>query len=493
MKMSLVGALAAILASSALATPPVLAPPAALGPDVQPYVHIRAGQIAIKHLRIIDGTGGPAAEDATLLIDGSKIGALLPAGSAIPAGYKTLDGTGETALPGLVGMHNHLFYLQRPNLDASGRFEQPIIIPQMTFSAPRLYLANGVTTMRTTGSVEPYTDLSLKREIDAGHLVGPHLDATGPYLEGPGAFFIQNHQITSPEDARKEVAFWAEQGVNSFKAYMNITRAELGAAIKESHRRGLKITAHLCSVTYPEAVALGIDNLEHGFFVNTQLDPGKQPDKCSEGTGTPTLLKMTPGSPEANALIKLLVDHHVAVTSTLPVFAQSVPLHEPLQARQMDVLSVEAKEAYLFSRNLTASRAGTPRANEFAQAYKNDLGLERQFVAAGGLLIAGPAPTGHGGTIPGFGDQREIELLVEAGFTPVEAIRIGTLNGATYLGLAGRIGSIAAGKNADLFIVKGNPAANINDVENVIVVFKDGVGYDSSKLIRSVRGRFGEY
>jgi hypothetical protein len=144
-------------------------------------------------------------------------------------------------------------------------------------------------------------------------------------------------------------------------------------------------------------------------------------------------------------------------------------------------------------RNLTASRAGTPRGDQFTQAYKNDLGLERQFVAAGGLLLAGPDPTGNGGVIPGFGDQRELELLVEAGFTPVEAIKIGTLNGATYLGLTDRIGSIAAGKDADLFIVKGNPAANINDVENVIVVFKDGVGYDSAKLLRSVRGRFGEY
>ena len=493
MNLRLLAAAATILASSALATPPVLAPPATPGPDVQPYVHLPAGRTAIQHLRIIDGTGAAPMEDATLLIDGTTIGAVLPGGSPVPAGYKTLDGTGETALPGLVGMHNHLYYLQLPNLDASGKFEQPIIIPQMTFSAPRLYLANGVTTMRTTGSVEPYTDLALKREIDAGHLVGPHLDVTGPYLEGEGAFFIQNHPISSPEDARDEVAFWGDQGVNSYKAYMNITRAELGAAIKEAHRRGLKLTGHLCSVTYPEAVALGIDDLEHGFFVNTQLDPGKQPDKCSDGTGTPTLLKMTPGSPEANALIKLLVDHHVAVTSTLPVFEQDVPLHAPLQARQMDVLTPQAKEAYLFNRNRVASRAGTPRAADSAKAYKNDLGLERQFVAAGGLLLAGPDPTGNGGVIPGFGDQRELELLVEAGFSPVEAIRIGTLNGATYLGLADRIGTIAAGKNADLFIVRGNPAANINDVENVIVVFKDGVGYDSAKLLQSVRGRFGQY
>jgi len=359
MKKILLAAAASVLIGTTASAAPVLAPPAPIAADFQQYVSVPAGRTALTHVRIIDGTGAAPVEDQTLVLDGAKIAAVQPASAPVPAGYHTIDGSGMTVLPGLVGMHNHLFYLQRPNLDASGHFEQPIIIPQMTFSAPRLYLANGVTTMRTTGSVEPYTDLALKREIDAGRLIGPHLDVTGPYLEGAGAFFIQNHVISSPDDARKEVAFWADQGVNSFKAYMNISRAELGAAIKEAHRHGLKVTGHLCSVTYPEAIALGIDDLEHGFFVNTQLDPGKQPDKCSDGTGTPTLLKMAPGSPEATALIKLLVDHKVAITSTLPVFEQSVPLHAPLQARQMAVLTPQAKEAYLYSRNLTASRAGT--------------------------------------------------------------------------------------------------------------------------------------
>jgi len=494
MKLSLLAACAAIAIASSAAAAPVLAPPPSeLGKDVQPFVSVPAGRIALTHVRVIDGTGAAPAENQTVLIDGAKIAAVQPASAAVSADYRTIDLAGASVIPGLVGMHNHLFYLQRPNIDASGHSEQPIIIPQMTFSAPRLYLANGVTTIRTTGSVEPYTDLSLKREIDAGHLVGPHLDVTGPYLEGPGAFFIQNHQITSPEDARKEVAFWAEQGVNSFKAYMHVTRAELKAAIDEAHRHHLKLTGHLCSVTYPEAVALGIDNLEHGFFVNTQLDPGKEPDKCPDSSGDPTIAAMTPGSPAANALIKLLVDHHVAITSTLPVFEQSVPLHAPLQARQMAVMSPQAKESYLYLRNLAASRAGTPRGEEEARAYKNDLGLERQFVAAGGLLIAGPDPTGNGGVIPGFADQRELELLVEAGFSPLEAIRIGTLNGAIYEGLQDRIGSISKGKNADLVVIRGNPAADIDDVEKVETVFKDGVGYDSSKLLESVKGRYGQY
>ncbi|HKD18149.1 MAG TPA: amidohydrolase family protein, partial [Thermoanaerobaculia bacterium] len=119
--------------------------------------------------------------------------------------------------------------------------------------------------------------------------------------------------------------------------------------------------------------------------------------------------------------------------------------------------------------------------------------LERAFVAAGGLLIAGPDPVGIGGNIPGFGDQREIELLVEAGFSPVEAIRIGTLNGATFLGRQDQIGSIVAGKNADLVVMKGDPAARIADIENVEIVFKDGVGYDTKKLLESVKGQYGEY
>jgi hypothetical protein len=245
-------------------------------------------------------------------------------------------------------------------------------------------------------------------------------------------------------------------------------------------------------VTYAEAAEIGIDNLEHGFFVNTQLDPGKQPDVCPPAGGTPTLVAMTPESAEAKALIALLVAKHVAVTSTLPVF--EMPLHAPLTSRAMAVLTPQARQDYLYIRNLVAAHSSGPIASKLQLAYDNDVKLEHAFAAAGGLLIAGPDPTGNGGVIPGFGDQREIELLVQdAGFTPVEAIRIATLNGATFMGLQDRIGSIAAGKDADLFIVKGNPAAKIADVENVVTVFKDGIGYDSAKLLESVEGRYGEY
>jgi hypothetical protein len=346
--------------------------------------------------------------------------------------------------------------------------------------------------MRTTGSVETYADLNLKHDIDAGKLPGPHLDVTGPYLEGAASYFIQMPHLTGPDDARQLVDYWADHGVTSFKAYMNITRAELKAAIDAAHKRGIKVTGHLCSVTYKEAAELGIDDLEHGFFVNTQLDPGKKPDSCSDSQGQYTLEHMQPRSPEANDLIDTLVKHHVAITSTLPVFEKEAGEgRPPIRQQAVDAMTPNAREAFFYRRQRPAFLP--PVKADLAMLFKRDMQLERAFAAAGGMLLAGPDPTGSGDVVPGFGDQREIELLVEAGFSPVEAIRIATLNGAVYLGREKQIGSIAAGKNADLVVIKGDPSKQISDVENVEIVFKDGVGYDSQKLLDSVKGHYGEY
>jgi imidazolonepropionase-like amidohydrolase len=479
-------------AAPSTSSPRVLGPPSPLGAAVQPYIKVSAKRIALTHVSLIDGTGAAELTDRTIVIADGKIVSVGASTDAVSADATVLDLSGHTVIPGIVGMHDHLYYIARPNLDASGHSEPPLVVPQMTFSSPRLYLANGVTTLRTTGSVETYADLNIKHLIDAGTLPGPHIDVTGPYLEGSNSPFIEMHQLRDVEDARKTVAFWAEQGVTSFKAYMNITRAELKAAIEEAHRHGLKVTGHLCAVTYPEAVALGIDDLEHGFFVNTQLDPGKVPDVCPATAGEPTLLAMDPEGTQAADLIKDLVAHHVAITSTLPVFEQRVPGHAPLWPRAMDVLTAEARDAYLYLRNLTNTM---PRSQiqDRVVAFQHAMALERKFVAAGGLLLAGPDPTGNGGVIPGFGDLREVELLVEAGFTAPEAVQIATLNGASYLGLADRIGSIAPGKNADLVVLDGDPGHAITDIEKVAIVFKDGVGYDSAALLSSVRGRYGEY
>ena len=469
---------------------------AQISPEVGKFVDIDAssGSVRLIHARVIDGTGAAPRENQTIAITAGKITAVGPTASTDVADGKTVfDMTGHTLIPGIVGMHDHFFYVARADDNAENQTRYPTLLPQMTYTSPRLYLANGVTTLRTTGSVEPYAELNLKREIEANRTPGPHMDVTGPYLQGSPNLFLQMHTLTGPEDARATVEFWAAQGVTSFKAYDHITRAELKAAIEAAHAKGLKITGHLCSVTYPEAAELGIDNLEHGFFVNTQLDPGKEPDVCPATYGGPTLKAMDPDGPAAKALMALLVSKHVAVTSTLPVFDEDGDMNPPLQQRALDAMTPQARETYLYERNddMTTSRKALQRYHEVG--FKRGQQLERNFVAAGGLLLAGPDPTGDGHILPGFGDQREIELLVDGGFTPVEAIKIATLNGATYLGQADHIGSIAVGKNADLVVVKGDPSIHINDIENVELVFRDGLGFNSAKLLESVKGRYGLY
>lgn len=459
-----------------------------LGPEVRKYVRVSAPKVVLEHVQIIDGTGAAPSPDQNITIEGGRITAISPgADQAQSDGTTILDLRGYSVMPGIVGMHDHLFYMARPNLGADYSSNGPALFLEMSFSAPRLYLANGVTTVRTVGSVEPYTDVRLQHAIETGILPGPHLDVTGPYLEGSGTNpNLQMHQLTGPEDARQTVAYWADRGVTSFKAYTHITREELRAAVREAHQRGLKVTGHLCSVTYAEAAELGIDNLEHGFFVNTEMDPDKQPDTCSASGGDYTLEHMVPGSAEADRLIGTLIQHHVAITSTLPGTAAAVSL-EALRPAVLAAMSPSAREAYFYGRNQPRSTRNV------ALLLRRDMDLERAFVAAGGLLLAGADPVGNGGVIPGFGDQREIELLVEAGFAPVQAIRIATLNGAIFLGRQDQIGSIAVGKRADLVVMRGDPATRIADIENVEIVFKDGVGYDTARLLESVKGRYGEY
>jgi len=449
------------------------------------FIRTDAKLIALAHVRVIDGTGAAAKDDQTIIISDGKIQSIEPAATAkIPANTQTLDLNGYTVLPGLVGMHNHMFFPMGGS---------PPMYSNMGISFPRLYLALGVTTIRTTGSVAPYSDLEIKKLIDAGRMIGPKMHITAPYLEGAGSFTPVMHTLTGPEDARKLVNYWADLGATSFKAYMNITRAELRAVVEEAHKRGLKVTGHLCSIGYKEAAEIGIDNLEHGLFADSEFVSNKEPDKCPQGVSN-SLRQLDLNGPAAQEMIRTLIAKNVAITSTLPVFEAGGALLAQsgvgassalLNQRVLNVMSTDARVRYL------QARARVPPQADFIALFRKGMEFERAFVKAGGLLIAGLDPTGNGGIVAGFGDLREVELLVEAGFTPLEAISIASLNGAKFLGEDARIGSIAPGKQADLMVVKGNPAATISDIENVEIVFKDGVGYDSEKLIQSVQGLVG--
>jgi len=449
-------------------------------PGIQPFLSTDAPVIALTHVRVIDGTGAAAAEDQTIVIDHGKIAAVgSAANTPVPAGAQRMDLAGHTVIPGLVAMHEHLFY-------PSG--EGVAIYNGQGFSFPRLYLASGVTTARTAGSMEPVTDLKVKAMIDAGRMPGPKMYITGPYLEGAGTPFLQMQPLHGPEDARKTVEYWAYEGVTSFKAYMHITRAELATAVETAHKLGIKVTGHLCSIGFREAAAIGIDNLEHGIVVDTEFDPGKKPDECPSQTVTrDTIVKLDMNSAAVQQTIRELVQHNVAITSTLAVFDAMAPHRPPLDQKFLDVLTPQGALTYMSAR----TRASDNTNSGAMEQLKKEMQFEYNFVKAGGHLMAGVDPTGNGGAMAGFGDLRNLELLVEAEFTPLEAVKIATYNGAKYLNVLDKVGTIAVGKQADLVLIQGNPAARIADVRNVKMVFKDGVGYDPDKLIRSVTGQVG--
>ncbi len=440
------------------------------------FVSVDTTIVALTHARIIDGTGAPARENQTLIIRDGSIAALGDDGKVtIPAGALTMDLAGKSVIPGMVQVHEHLFYPTGPGMYGN-----------LAVSFTRLYLAGGVTSMRTGGNMNGYGDIAIKHAIEAGTVVGPWIDATAPYLEGPGLGLIQVRELKDAADAAREVNFWADEGATSFKTYMHITRAELAAVIKAAHARGFKVTGHLCSVTFHEAAELGIDNLEHGFFPATDFVAGKKPDECpGQSAGQASIAALNPNSDAVRALIAELVKRKVALTSTLTVFETMTP-GQPMP-RGLDMLDPQLKQQ--FEQRYAAAQANTK--SGYIALFPKARALEVAFFKAGGTLLAGTDPTGGGGVIPGYSDQRQLELLVEAGLTPLEAIKIGTLNGATFLGRADKVGSIVVGKQADLVVLNGNPAARIADLENVEVVFKQGIGYDPAKLIASVKGKVG--
>ena len=454
---------------------PCAAQPAdTLSDAVRQFVEVAEPTVALTGVQVVDGTGSPAASGQTILIQDGRIAAVGPdAAVEVPDDARVLALDGHTVVPGFIGLHDHTFYMTR------GRRVQ------LNFSAPRLYLASGVTTIRTTGAFSPYSELNLKRSIQEGREIGPRMYITGPYLSGGGAM-SQMFQVGTPEDARRVVAYWADEGVDWFKAYTRIGDAELAAAIDEAHRRGVKVTGHLCSVSFQEAVALGIDNIEHGFFTNSDYVSDKQPGVCPPGVQR-SLLEVDIEGEEVAATIRAMVEQGVAMTSTLPVYELAVPNRPPLEQRVLDMLAPGARDEYLQSRADVASRDDAPMATLFPKAQA----FERMFVEAGGLLAAGVDPTGMGGALPGYGDQRNYELLLESGFSPEQVIRIMSLNGARVLGEDEQFGSIEPGKLADLVVIDGDPVRREAEIRNVTLVFKEGVGYDAPALAESVRGLVG--
>lgn len=441
-----------------------------LSPAVQRFVAVNTPVVALTHVKLIDGTGAPARDDQTIVIQNGRITAVGKTGQVtVPAGAQVMDQAGHTVIPGIIGLHDHLYYQQ-----------------VMIYSYPKLFLAAGVTTIRTTGSRDSYQELNLQRQVKSGEAVGPEVFVTGPYVQGAGQGVGWMHPLNSPEEARRMVKYWSEEGVNWFKAYNLITRDELGAAIDEAHKHNVKVTGHLCSVTFREAVALGIDNLEHGLTTDAEFRPGKEPDKCPPGSGDSAYASLDVRSAPVQQTIREMVSHGTAMTSTLAVLEISSATRVPRDQRVLDALAPNyAAQVKAYYDSAQFRKDSVPRL-----ALKKAMEFEREFVKAGGLLGAGSDPCCLS-EIAGYGDQRNYELLIEAGFSPEQAMQIMTSNGAKILGIADRTGTVTAGKEADLVVVSGDAVATPGSIRNVTLVFSNGVGYDPARLTDAIKGQVG--
>jgi imidazolonepropionase-like amidohydrolase len=426
-------------------------------------------------VRVIDGTGAPGRDDQTVVIKDGKIESVVKAGP-VPVGAEFVDLQGRTLIPGLVGMHDHLFY----ELDHDGSHTTYAV--QSTFA--KLYLASGVTTIRTAGAIDFRGDAGIKDRIDAGKDAGPKIYLTGPYLYGTAA-------EPDPDGIAGQVATYADRGATWFKAYTSLRTSELKAAVKAAHDRGLRVTGHLCAVGFRQAASLGIDNVEHGLLTDTEFYSGKQPDQCPEQSKVlGELLAMDIGGSDIRQTIVALVSHGVAVTSTLAIYESFAYDDHMIDPRVGPILASRLRDGF----EKTVHARGEPdfadHRRGWAAVLRKEMQFERAFVRAGGKLLAGVDPTGWGGVLAGFGDQRNIELLVNAGFTPEQAIQIATSNGTRFL-FDRNTGTIEPGMVADLVVVRGNPSRNISDIRNVESVFKNGVAYDPARLIAAAEGTLG--
>ena len=438
------------------------------------YVTVSAPAFVLRNVTLVDGTGAAPQRGVSVVVEDGRV-TQVGTNVDIPQDADILTYSGHTLIPGLFGLHDHMFYTA-----AGGRSAQ------MTFTGPRLYLGAGVTTIRTTGSRAPYAEINMKAEIEAGRMPGPRMHITAPYITG-GEGNTEMTLLKSPEQARRFVSYWGEEGATWLKAYTNIRRAEMAAVIDEAQERGMKVTGHICSISFTEAVELGIDNIEHGLLTNTDYHPQKEPDLCPQGNDA-VVEGIDVRGPEVEATFRKMIDAGVGMTSTLPVYELFVPNRPTRDARSLEAMSNAVREAYLADRDRIDN---APNPFVSLEGFKNAMAYELRFVEMGGILANGVDPSGNGGAIPGYGDQRGVELLMEAEFSFPQAIQIASLNGAKILGVDDELGSIEPGKIADMVLLRGDLSGDPSIIRNAVLVFKDGVGYDSRALLEEVKGRIG--
>jgi len=384
--------------------------------------------IAIVGANLIDGRGGPVLSDSVVVIRGEQIVAVGKQGEVkIPSGAEVVDAKGLTLLPGLIDAHFHI--------DGDD-------------SLPALFLSHGVTSLRDPGQwIEAY-DAARKASAPTPRLFlcGPHLDSPPPAY--PADSFI----VRDVEETRLAVNRFIGDGASAIKVYYRLPLALVKAAIETAHARGVPVMGHLEIVDARDAIRADIDGIEHATSFGTALLPLREAEKYRQSVLADNNARregryqvwnaINLNTPQAQALFKLIVSHGVVVSPTLAVFEKQ---RGDKDTRDMHVHAFKQMEAFVG----LASKAGAK------------------------IVVGSHSDVPHAKR--GWAYQRELELLVESGLTPMQALVAATMENARYFRIADRLGSVEAGKLADIILVEGDPLKNISNMRHIKRVMLNGV------------------
>jgi imidazolonepropionase-like amidohydrolase len=402
-----------------------------------------ASVTAIVGGRLIDGTGKPAIENAVVILKDGKIAAAGPAASiVVPEGAQIVDAHGKSVLPGLWEMHAH--------------FEQVEWGP--------IYLATGVTTARDVGNEREFI-VAARDAIAAGQGIGPRLVMAG-VVDGSGPFALGVIRVDTPEQAREQVQKYKAAGFQQIKIYSSVKPDILKIVTAEAHRLGMTVTGHIpFGMNAIQGIEDGMDQINHvEYLTRVMVDPKSQ--------------TIDPDAPNVKKVIKLLLEHHIVVDPTLALMEVILhPLDHPVSAFEPGILKVAPE----LREGLETMGMPPPKAEQSAATFRAMEATVRVLHRAGVPIVAGTDQA-----VPGFSLDREIELYVQAGFTPMEAIQAATLVPARAMGMEKDSGTVEVGKRADVIVVDGNPLENISDIRKVSTVFAEGKMYQPAALWTSV-------
>lgn len=374
----------------------------------------------------------------------------------------------QYVLPGFFDVHAHYNMTLGPNGLRSDEW---------TYN-PLIFLANGVTSTFPAGEYDPDSMMAARKRIDNGEQIGPRMYNSGPYF---GTARRGWNQSATAADIDHDVDYWAAQGARAFKA-KGIAPEHLAELVARAHQHGLTVTAHLesgfrNSTNARDAILLGVDRVEH-ILGGDQLDPTKP--------AYPSWSRVDTASRVFKDIVALFISHHVMFdpTITAPVYFSQL----------QDGFDYWIDERTFFTPEVQAWVKTKPPRHAVASwdsLYWAMRRTTKAFYDAGGLLTLGTDNPSTGEFIAGFSAHRELHTLVLAGIPPAAALRIATINGARALGVSDKLGTLEAGKLADLFVIDGNPLSDIRNTRNVRIVMKSGTTYDPKALLQQAEGRIG--